>query len=203
MDTIHDEERARDFAHRLFDDPLWLEFDIELRPFDDVVEDYVKKYPEDEKHIRYVLGHLEGMPLPRPRVWEKVHELKKAGYRIYLLSNYSSRMFHTHTDGLPFHDDVDGRVISFEVHHLKPHREIYEDLFEKYGLDPGECLFFDDRQENVDGGRKCGMEGRVVYSEEVLLGYLDRLLAPAILCWVCPPRPTRTCWASRTWSLRS
>gem|GEM_PF-54221 len=178
MDTIHDEDRARDFAHRLFDDPLWLEFDIELRPFDDVVEDYVKKYPEDEKHIRYVLGHLEGMPLPRPGVWEKVHELKKAGYRIYLLSNYSSRMFHTHTDGLPFHDDVDGRVISFEVHHLKPHREIYEDLFEKYGLDPGECLFFDDRQENVDGGRKCGMEGRVIYSEEVLLGYLDRLLAP-------------------------
>ena len=37
MDTIHDEDRARDFAHRLFDDPLWLEFDIELRPFDDIV----------------------------------------------------------------------------------------------------------------------------------------------------------------------
>ncbi len=176
-ETIPDEDKAKDFAHRMFDDPLWLEFDIELRPFDDVVEDYVKKYPEDEKHFRYVLGHLEGMPLPRERVWKKVHELKEAGYRIYLLSNYSSRMFHTHTDGLPFHEDVDGRVISYEVHHLKPHREIYEDLFSKYDLDPAECLFFDDRQENVDGGRKCGMDGRVIYSEEALLGYLDRLLA--------------------------
>ncbi len=177
MESEPDREKAKAFARRLFDDPLWLEFDVELRPFDDVVEDYVRKYPEDEKHIRYALGHLERMPIPRPKVWEKVHALKQAGYRLYLLSNYSSRMFHAHTDGLPFLDDMDGHIISYEVHHLKPYKEIYEALFERYSLDPAECFFFDDRQENVDGGRKCGMEGRTIYSEEVLLGYLDRLLA--------------------------
>lgn len=178
METIIDRDEAERFANRLFNDPLWLEFDVELRPFDDVVEDYVRKYPEDEEHIRYVLGHLERMPLSRERVWERIHELKKAGYRIYLLSNYSSRMFHIHTDGLPFLDDLDGHIISYEVHRLKPDKEIYEALFERYSLNPGECIFFDDRQENVDGGRKCGMEGRVIYSEETLLGYLERLLAP-------------------------
>ncbi|MCR5775112.1 MAG: HAD-IA family hydrolase [Lachnospiraceae bacterium] len=178
METISDKTGAKAFGHRIFDDPLWLEFDIGLRPFDDIVEDYVKKYPEDEVHIRYMLGHLERMPIPRPRVWDKLKELKKAGYHLYLLSNYSSRMFHTHTDGLPFFDCLDGGVISYEVHFLKPHREIYEALFKKYDLDPSECIFFDDRQENVDGGRRCGMEGRVIYSEEVLLGYMDRLLSP-------------------------
>lgn len=177
METIPDEGEARAFARRLFDDPLWLEFDIELRPFDDVVEDYVRKYPEDEEHIRYVLGHLERMPLPRKRTWEKIHDLKRAGYSLYLLSNYSSRMFHAHTDGLPFLDDMDGHIISYEVHQLKPDKEIYESLFKKYSLDPSECFFFDDRQENVDSGRLCGMEGRVIHSEELLLGYLDRLLA--------------------------
>lgn len=177
-ETQPDETEARAFAKRLFNDPLWLEFDIGLRPFDDIIEDYVIKYPSDEKHIRYALGHLERMPIHRPKVWEKVHELKQAGYRLYILSNYSHRMFRIHTEGLPFHDDMDGRIVSYEVHHLKPHKEIYEDLFKKYGLKPEECLFFDDRQDNVDGGRKCGMEGRVIYSEEVLLGYLDRLLAP-------------------------
>ncbi|MCR5746491.1 MAG: HAD-IA family hydrolase [Lachnospiraceae bacterium] len=176
-ETQPDEEKAKAFADRLFHDPLWLQFDIGIRLFDDIVEEYARKYPEDEKHIRYVLGHLERMPLPRPRVWEKVHELKKAGYHLYMLSNYSDRMFHVHTDGLPFHDDMEGRIISYEVHHIKPDKEIYEDLFKRYSLNPAECLFFDDRQENVDGGRKCGMEGRVIYSEEVLIGYLDRLLA--------------------------
>lgn len=178
METVADREEAEAFAKRLYDDPLWLEFDIELRPFDDVMEDYVRKYPKDEEHIRYVLGHLERMPVSRERVWKKVHELKKAGYRIYLLSNYSSRMFHVHTDGLPFFDDLDGHIISYEVHRLKPEKEIYEALFEKYSLNPEECIFFDDRQENVDSGRKFGMEGRVIYTEETLLGYLDRLLAP-------------------------
>ena len=177
MESEPDREKAKAFARRLFDDPLWLEFDIELRPFDDVLEDYVRKYPKDEKHIRYALGHLERMPIPRPKVWEKVHALKQAGYKLYLLSNYSSRMFHAHTDGLPFLDDMDGHIISYEVHQLKPYKEIYEALFERYSLDPAECFFFDDRQENVDGGRKCGMEGRTIYSEDVLLGYLDRLLA--------------------------
>ena len=177
METLPREEEARAFANRLFHDPLWLEFDIELRPFDDVLEDYVRKYPKDEEHIRYIFGHLERMPLPRQRVWDKIHELKAAGYRIYLLSNYSSRMLQVHTKGLPFLNDLDGHIVSFETHHLKPGREIYEDLFRKYSLDPSECIFFDDRQDNVDGGRKLGMEGRVIYSEEVLLGYIDRLLA--------------------------
>ncbi len=177
-ETIPCEEEAIAFAHRLFDDPLWLEFDIEIRPFNDVVEDYVKKYPDEEEHFRYIYNHLERMPLPRPRVWNRLHALKEAGYKLYLLSNYSSRMFHIHTDGLPFFDEIDGGIISYEVHQLKPHREIYESLFKKYSLDPSECLFFDDRQDNVDGGRKCGMDGRVIYSEEVLLGYFDRLLSP-------------------------
>ncbi len=178
METIPEMKEAKAFAKRLYGDPLWLDFDIGLRSFDAVVEDYVRKYPKDEEHIRYVLGHLERMPIARQKVWEKVHAVKEAGYHIYLLSNYSSRMFQVHTDGLPFLDDLDGRIISFEVHSLKPNREIYEALFEKYSLNPNECIFFDDRQENVDAGRKCGMEGRVIYTEDTIAGYLDRLLAP-------------------------
>ena len=177
-ETVPDEKEAKAFARILFDDPLWLDFDIETRPFDDVVEDYITKYPEHEADFRYAFTHLERMPVARPKVWEKLPALKKAGYRIYLLSNYSSRMYHTHTDGLPFFEYIDGKVISYEVHHLKPYREIYDSLFQKYDLDPSECIFFDDRQLNVDGGRKCGMEGRVVYSEDVLIGYFDRLLSP-------------------------
>ena len=177
-ETISDGEEAGAFATRLFNDPLWLEFDMGIRPFDDIVEDYVLKYPADEEHIRYVFGHLERMPIPRPVIWDKMRRLKEKGYRIYLLSNYSERMLRKHTEGLPFYDHIDGAVISYKVHQLKPHKEIYESLFSKYSLDPAECLFFDDRQDNVDGGRRCGMDGRVIYSEEVLSGYLDRLLSP-------------------------
>lgn len=176
METIPVREEAEHFAKLFYEDPLWIKFDIELRPFDDVVEDYVRKYPEFEKNIRYVLGHLERMPISRERVWEKVHEVKKKGFMLYILSNYSSRMFNIHTKGLPFLEDIDGHIISYETHHLKPDKEIYEDLFLRYNLNPSECLFFDDRQENIDAGIKLGMDGRVINSEEDLLVYLDRLI---------------------------
>ena len=141
METVTDEEEARAFGRRIFQDPLWLEFDIGIRPFDDVVEDYVAKYPSDEEHIRYIFGHLERMPVPRPQIWEKMRRLKEKGYNIYLLSNYSERMLRKHTEGQPVFDSVDGGIISYKVHQLKPHKEIYESLLSEYDLDPAECLF--------------------------------------------------------------
>ncbi len=179
MEIVPDRETALLFAGHLYEDKLWAQFDLGIRPFDDILDDYTKKYPDEAEYIMYVMTHLERMPLPRPRVWEKVHALKEMGYNLYLLSNYSSRMLNAHTENmtLPFFKEVDGYVISYEVHSIKPDRAIYEALFDKYSLDPKDCIFFDDKQENVDGARLCGMEGRVIYSEEVLLGYLDRLLA--------------------------
>ena len=47
-------------------------------------------------------------------------------------------------------DDLDGRLVSYEIHQVKPGREIYETLLKRYDLDAGECLFLDDRKENTD-----------------------------------------------------
>ena len=39
--------------------------------------------------------------------------------------------------------------------------KIYELLCETYGLIPQECIFVDDRPENVEAAKKAGMEGIV------------------------------------------
>ena len=44
---------------------------------------------------------------------------------------------------------------------IKPEAEIYQRLFNKFNLKPEECLFADDRAENIEGGRRVGMEGIV------------------------------------------
>ena len=44
---------------------------------------------------------------------------------------------------------------------LKPEVEIYQAFLAKYGLVAEECLFVDDREENVSGARKAGMNGFV------------------------------------------
>ena len=55
----------------------------------------------------------------------------------------------------------DGVVVSSDVHMIKPDIRICQYLLEKYGLQPQECLFIDDREENVEGARTAGMEAVV------------------------------------------
>ena len=161
----------------MFDDPkhLWHEFDLGNLSAQQAAKELGEEYPEDAEVISWFILHGEYMPLPRLRVWEMVHLLKLQGYRIYVLSNYPEELFHKHTQYADFMQDLDGRVISYEVHMGKPELPIYRELLGRYQLIPQECLFFDDRKENILGARACGMYGRQVFSQEGLLEDLEKI----------------------------
>ena len=141
----------------------------------DIVKKYTEKYPEMAEDICWFFENAEQMAVPRPAVWQELHRLKNSGYHLYLLSNYSSVLFEKHVGRADFHRDLDGRIVSFEVHTIKPDPDIYQTLFSEYGLKPEECLYFDDLQENVDASRLQGMDARRVASEKELLKLLEEL----------------------------
>lgn len=174
-----DEERSKEFTRCIFMDSLWKEFDLENMSFEEVGRAYMDKYPKLAADVRWLMDHSELMAVPRPDVWEKVRELKKAGYRLYILSNYSSVFFAKHTQGATFLEDMDGKVISCELHVIKPDEGIYRALLNRYGLKADECIFFDDLAENVDAAIRIGMQSVQIRSKEQLLGELDRLLDAA------------------------
>ncbi len=176
MDHGLSEEEALELGRIMFDDPLWEEFDVAVRPREEIIADYVKKYPKDAQTITWFMAHGELMHVPRPEVWEQVHQLKEKGYRIYILSNYSEELFQKHTADAPFIRDADGIVVSYQVHEMKPNPPIYRHLLEKYGLKPEECLFFDDREKNTEGARHEGIHAVTVRSREHLTEELGRLL---------------------------
>ena len=72
-------ERAEQIGITMFDDPLWSGLDLG-NPLEETICRYEEKYPEYAKEIRWFLTHGEYMHVNRPAVWEKVHELKKAGF---------------------------------------------------------------------------------------------------------------------------
>ncbi len=47
------------------------------------------------------------------------------------------------------------------IHEIKPDRAIFDALAEKYGLNLGECVFIDDREDNVEAAKSYGMQGIV------------------------------------------
>ena len=54
---------------------------------------------------------------------------------------------------------TDGDIFSYSVRQVKPDVEIYETLLKKYQLTADECVFIDDRMENIEGAEKAGIHG--------------------------------------------
>lgn len=181
-DAGWDEDTADKIGRGFFLNPLWPSFDAGLLGTEELLEDLAVRYPDLQAEARQFIDSGKKMIVERPRVWALAKRLKEKGFHLYLLSNYSEELFTVHTAGLPFMELVDGGVISYQVHEIKPDPPIYEHLLRKYHLKAEECLFFDDRPENTETARKLGMQAVTVVdgSEELLLSELEKLLAQGV-----------------------
>ena len=176
MDYGLDKDEAYSLGITIFEDPLWHELDMAIMDIEEVIKSYREKYVEDADTIEWFINHGEYMHIQRKDVYKLIHKLKEKGYKIYLLSNYCEDLFKKHTNGAEFLKDIDGKVVSYEVKITKPDERIYEYLLEKYSLDRKECIFFDDREENVIKARELGIESFLVKSKESLIEKINELL---------------------------
>ena len=178
MDYGLDESEAYRVGRELFDDPdgLWHEYDLGVKSQEEIIQEFEQKHPKDAEVIRWFISHGEYMHVARPAIWKLVHQLKEAGYHLYILSNYPEILFKKHTQYADFIDDMEGMVVSYMLHVGKPERIVYQTLCDRYGLNKEECLFFDDRAENVQGAIDFGMRAKRVLSAKGLAVDLEELL---------------------------
>lgn len=144
------EEIQETFCKNVIENILWGELDLGVRKSEDVISEMkerVSEYPaEADAFFEKIDDIVESYPYALP--W--IQELKKNGYRVYLLSNYPKELFAMHTNGkFTFANAVDGRIVSGYVKMVKPDPEIYKLLCMTYDLKPEECVFLDDREDNV------------------------------------------------------
>lgn len=145
---------------------IYRDCDRGVRTYADVIEEVAPKLPAHVlaviKRLYLEVGYgLTEMP-PFEEMYDLILELKANGYKTYLLSN-AGYDFYEYSPHKPAIALFDGKIISCEHKVLKPEREIYEILFSTFSLDPSECVFIDDVEENIEGGKKCGMDG-IVFS---------------------------------------
>lgn len=118
--------------------------------------------PELHEAAEYIIYHWNEPIVPIPGTAEVVRELKEKGYTLYLLSNASHRQ-HDYWPDIPGHECFSGKVISADLHLLKPEAAIYQALFDKFRLTPGECFFIDDFPPNIEAAENAGMQGVVFH----------------------------------------
>ncbi|MCM1283029.1 MAG: HAD family phosphatase [Muribaculaceae bacterium] len=151
-------DEARDIIRReLFLGPEWKMGDRgEIRDRDRY--ELVKKRVPEQYHAE-LKKCAEGWDIcmkPLAGAGEFCAYVKEKGYGIYVLSNASDLFYEYFPNFAPI-EYFDGVFVSCDVHVIKPDIQIYELFLKKYGLVAAECLFIDDREDNVEGARAAGL----------------------------------------------
>jgi 2-haloacid dehalogenase len=129
------------------------------RSFAEATAELSARFPEYRELIyaydEHYLDSLGGSIQPVVKILER---LKKAGYPLFVLSNWPAEKFKLVRPRYPFFEWFDGIVISGEVGLVKPDRAIFDVLLERTGYPVGECLFIDDHFPNIEVARDLGFQ---------------------------------------------
>lgn len=112
-----------------------------------------------------------------PGMLEIIQDLKQKGYGVFGLTNWPAATFAEARRRFRTIGSIDNYVVSSSVHLAKPEPAIYQLLLSKYNLKAQECVFIDDRTDNVNAAMALGMSG-IVYpgTAKELLPILNNLL---------------------------
>ena len=138
----------------LFGSPLWTLLDSGTIGHETMTR-YAEHHLPERLHpnLHECLAHWPERSEAISDVNELGIRLKEEGFGVYVLSNASTRIMEQlgHAPVIPY---VDGVVVSASERMMKPDPSIYQLLCERYDLDPAECLFVDDNEDNCEGERR-------------------------------------------------
>jgi 2-haloacid dehalogenase len=117
------------------------------------------KFPEF--HVMIQLFYNEWETMLKSDIPETVlllYKLKKK-YKIYGLTNWSAETISIAYDRYPFFKEFDGIVVSGQEKMIKPNKEIYHLLLNRYNLKVENTIFIDDNINNIRAAEEIGLLG--------------------------------------------
>ena len=131
------------------------------KPFAEGVKELIAIHPEYAKEIQLYKDRWPEMisgPIDEGvSILEQVNASHK--FKLFGLTNWSSETFPFAYNNYKFLEIFEGIVVSGEEKMKKPEKRIFHLLLERYHLNPEECMFIDDNQNNIDMANKLGIHG--------------------------------------------
>lgn len=159
LDHFFETEEDRALIRReLFEGPEWVQGDLGYITNEQRYDGVSRRVPARlHERLRACVDGWDFCMVPLDGSREFCRFVKESGYGVYVLSN-AGLEFYEYFSKYFDPNFFDGIIISSEVHIVKPDAGIYQYLLGKYGLTAAECLFVDDRQDNVRGAMACGLQ---------------------------------------------
>ena len=138
--------------------PWWNIFDKGGMSVEEIVDKYAESAPEYKEDIARIYDYKEEFVTLYDYAIPWIQELKERGYKIYILSNWSEPVYEANKDThLRFLKYVDGEIMSFREGMIKPDREIYQLLCDRFDINPKEAVFLDDNTANIKAANEFGL----------------------------------------------
>jgi putative hydrolase of the HAD superfamily len=158
----------------IFDSWEWVELDRGTIDEREAFDRFLKRNPSLREEIMYIEEHWVNEVFTLiGGTSEILTRVKKQGYRVYLLSNFGKRGFEKIEKEYPFFMHIDGKIVSYTVKSVKPEKEIYEHLLNRYHLNPEETVFIDDNENNLETASKYGILCHRFQNPDVLSEFLE------------------------------
>lgn len=77
-------------------------------------------------------------------------------FKLFLMSNTDAAHFNFIKRNFPYVNLIKKKVLSYKVKMLKPGRQIFKYIIEHYNINPGETIFIDDMQDNINAAAFLG-----------------------------------------------
>jgi 2-haloacid dehalogenase len=164
---------------RFFEEVNFMDWNLQQdkgRPFAEGIAVLSQQFPHYSHLIQAYRDHwIDSVGGSIAGSVEILKQLKRAGYPLYGLSNWSAETFPHARQKYDFFDLFDDMVISGEVGRVKPDPVIFQILLEKIGRPARECLLIDDSFPNINQAEKLGFEVVHFQSSEQLAATLQDL----------------------------
>jgi len=163
------DEQARQFMAHVLTEENNGRLDKADKTFSEYMEEWKRQWPEAAQTIDlFNRRYTDIFTAEVPGITELMRQLKAKGYRLLGLSNWSTKVFDVMRKFPKPFAELEGSLISYQVHLLKPDEAIYDAFCERFSVKADECLFIDDKAENIEGAKRAGWHGVVFTTTEQL-----------------------------------
>lgn len=130
------------------------------RPFAETSKELIDRFPAHAELIKAFYPRFnETIPGEVDGITALIERLHRAKVRLFAISNFSAEFWPHFRADKPVFDYFSGIVISGEEKLAKPDPAIYRLALRRFGVEAGQCLFIDDRLENIEAGERLGIRG--------------------------------------------
>ena len=158
----------------IFQSGLWLKLDLGTMDREGLVLKIVSMIGSTyQKKVEEVIWNWSSYIDIYTEVFPVLSELKKKGHRIFVLSNTSKVFYDLLEEQLsPIKELLDGFVLSCDIKAIKPDLAMFKEILDKYQLDPTNCVFLDDIEDNTIAAEKLGIKAHQVKKRSDVVDFL-------------------------------